>query len=81
MHRKKKQLYKMTYIFGKSALDNLCFTYLKMIISTKYALKPVFPKALFQKIYGFKGCAKKHTVLKIQIARLSLNETICKFLF
>ena len=53
-----KQLNKTHYIFGKPILGHLYFKYLKMIISTNYALKTGFPKALFLKIYGFKGCAK-----------------------
>ena len=57
MH-KKKQLYKMLYIFGKPVLGHLCFKYLKMIISSIYASKNRFSKALFKKIYELKGCAK-----------------------
>ena len=34
--------------------------------------KPVFPKTLFLKIYGFKDCGKNVHILKIQIARLVL---------
>ena len=72
-----KQLYKMLFIFGKPILGHLCFKYLKMIFSTNYALKPVFPKTLILKIYEFKGCGKNVHIFKIQIARLVLIVEKC----
>ena len=67
-----KQLYKMLYIFGKPILGHLCFKYLKLIFSTNYVLKPVFPNALFLKIYRIKGCEKNVHIFKIQITQLVL---------
>ena len=40
----------MPNIFGKPVMKHLYFKYLKMIISTNYALKNGFSKALFLKI-------------------------------
>ena len=57
----------MLYIFGKTVLGHLCFKYLKMIISSNYALKPVFP---ILKIYRIKGCGKNEHILKFKLRGL-----------
>ena len=67
----------MLYSFGKTLLGHLCFKYLKMIISTNYALKLVFPKALFLKIYRIIVVEKNARIFKIQIAWLVLIVEKC----
>ena len=58
----------MLYIFGKPALVHIRFKYLKMIISTNYALKTSFSKDLIFDDLCFESCGKKVHIFKIQIA-------------
>ncbi len=60
----------MLYIFRKPVLVHLCFKYLKMIISTCYALKTGFSKVLIFEYLWIKGCGKNVHIFKIRIAQL-----------